>query len=118
MVETPAPTPTTVPEAPTSTPAPAVGQGVSFARDVLPVLVQSCSICHGGTAGLFLDSYENVMRGGASGPEVVPGNPDASPIIRRVRGIDQPRMPLGGPFLSDAQIDLIAAWIADGALNN
>ena len=75
-------------------------------------------MCHGGTANLFLDSFSGVIKGGFSGPEVLPGDPEGSRIIRRLRGIDQPRMPLGGPFLSDDQIGVIAAWIAAGAKDN
>lgn len=58
------------------------------------------------------------MKGGSSGSEVAPGNPEGSRIVRRIRGVDQPRMPFGGPYLSDAQIGLVAAWIAQGAKDN
>ena len=52
---------------------------------------------------------------------VDPGNPDASYLLKKVRGdadIVSARMPLGRDALSDADIDLIAQWIDDGALDN
>ena len=68
---------------------------------------------------MFLDSYSGVINGGFSGSEVLPGDPEGSRIIRRLRGIDSSaRMPFGGPFLSDDQIGVIAAWIAAGAKDN
>ena len=47
---------------------------------------------------------------------VVPGNPVASELVRRIRGQARPRMPYDGPpYLTDAEIDLIVAWIEQGA---
>lgn len=91
---------------------------MSFANQVLPLLKDRCTVCHGGINNLFLDSYANLMKGGLGGTEVIPGNPNASPVILRIRGQVEPRMPFGGPYLSDDQINLIAAWIAQGAQNN
>jgi hypothetical protein len=52
---------------------------------------------------------------------VEPGNPDESYLIRKLEGgpdIVGDRMPRGGPFLPQATIDEIRAWIAAGAENN
>jgi hypothetical protein len=50
---------------------------------------------------------------------VVPGNPEASELIRRVKGLAQPRMPLDGPpWLSDSQIVLLEDWVRGGALDD
>jgi hypothetical protein len=47
---------------------------------------------------------------------VVPGNPSASELLRRIRGESRPRMPFDGPpYLDDAQIRLVEQWIAQGA---
>ena len=76
-------------------------------------------MCHGGDRsplGLELDSYANLMTGSWNGSVVVAGNPQGSELVRRIRGISQPRMPLTGPpWLSDDEIELIERWIAGGA---
>jgi len=49
---------------------------------------------------------------------VDPGNPDASYLILKLEGsplIVGERMPLGGPYLSQAEIDVLRQWILDGA---
>src|SRR5262249_51904784 len=51
-------------------------------------------------------------------PRVAPGNPDGSYLILKLQGsagIVGERMPFGGPYLSQAEIDVIRKWILDGA---
>ena len=87
--------------------------------EVAPIFNQCCTLCHGGdrsSLGLELDSYANLMTGSWNGFVVVAGNPQGSELVRRIRGISQPRMPLTGPpWLSDDEIELIERWIAGGA---
>jgi hypothetical protein len=94
------------------------GATVSFAFDVLPILVQDCVVCHGGAGGLTLDSYAAVMAGGGSGPAVVPGNPDGSLLVHRIEGTVPPQMPLNAAPLTALEIGRIRQWILEGALNN
>lgn len=92
-----------------------------------------CVACHSGVGrvpdgGFRLDA--NVAYGElvnaqssdkAAAVRVVPGNPNDSYLIQKLEGrsdIVGGRMPLGGPFLSQADIDVIRAWIAQGAQNN
>ncbi len=51
---------------------------------------------------------------------VTPGDPDNSYLVQKLEGTQAVgvRMPLGGPFLNQVQIDMVRQWIADGALNN
>jgi len=52
---------------------------------------------------------------------VKPNDADNSYIIHKLEGasdINGQRMPLGGPFLDQATIDMVKAWINAGALNN
>ncbi|GBD07839.1 hypothetical protein HRbin22_00065 [Candidatus Thermoflexus japonica] len=109
----PAPVP---PMAPTSvrTPGPWTPD-VSFERDIRPIFARACVRCHGGAAGLWLDRYDRVMAGSARGSVVIPGNPEASELYRRITGRSQPAMPLGGPPLSPEEIERIRQWIAAGA---
>jgi mono/diheme cytochrome c family protein len=94
---------------------------ITFAQ-VEPILLQHCVRCHTahgimGPApeGYRLDGYAETLRSDDRA-RVVPFAPDASELIRRVSGEGLPRMPLGGPpWLSDAEVDLLVAWVADGA---
>lgn len=46
---------------------------------------------------------------------VAPGDPDGSVVIRRLEGTCESQMPLGGPFLSGAEISQFRQWVAAGA---
>lgn len=109
-------TPPAVTPAPTATPGDDVG--ISYQRDVQPIFSRSCVACHGGSAGLWLDSYDRTMAGGANGPVVAPGRPEVSELYWRVTGERQPEMPLGRPSLSPNEIEFIRIWIAADAPNN
>lgn len=90
---------------------------LSFA-DVAPILDQSCTSCHKGDqapTGLRLGAYEAVMAGSDNGPVVVPGKPEESELVQRIRGTSEPRMPFRQPPLPEAEIERIAAWVAQGA---
>lgn len=92
-------------------------QGPTYA-DLAPLLGQHCTVCHSSDAapaGLRLDSYEALVRGGIKGPVVKSGDPSGSELIRRLKGLSQPRMPLTGPpFLSDEDVARFEQWIAGG----
>ena len=85
---------------------------------VAPLLQRHCTVCHSGNQapiGLRLDSLEGVLRGSSRGPVVQAGDPAGSELIRRLRGVSQPRMPLSGPpYLPEAQIELFEQWIRGG----
>ena len=56
-----------------------------FETRVRPVLANRCLDCHGSEkskGGLRLDSRESMLRGAESGPVVLPGKPDSSPLDR------------------------------------
>jgi hypothetical protein len=104
------------------------GQPTSFASDVAPILAARCKACHfpDGVApiglqvtGLDLSTYATVIAGATAGPVVVAGQPCSSVLFLKVSP-GPPfggRMPLNGPpFLTDAQIQVIHDWIAEGAL--
>src|SRR5205807_2427109 len=91
-----------------------------FEKNVRPLLVQHCHACHAARngkakAGLALDSRDGLLRGGDSGPVVVPGRPDASRLIRAVgyQDVDL-RMPPKGK-LPEAAIADLTAWVRMGA---
>jgi len=116
MMSGPTSPPPAVTPAPTATPGGAAT--VSYSRDVQPIFTRSCIVCHGGQHGLWLDSYEHALVGGEMGPVIVPGDPQASELYRRITGVSQPAMPLGQPSLSPNDIAVIERWVAEGAAKN
>jgi ankyrin repeat protein len=91
---------------------------VDFEKQVQPLLAQRCYGCHGPDvqqSGLRLDKRQNAMRGGDYGPVIIPGKSAESKLIRRVvNGDGGLQMPPTGP-LSATEIDLLRAWIDQGA---
>ena len=97
--------------------APTAEQIRFFETSVRPVLVEHCQKCHGPAKqwnGLRVDSREALLRGGDSGPAVVPGQPEESRLIRAVRHVDaELQMPPDGK-LTDRQIADLARWVEMG----
>ena len=96
------------------------GAPVDFSRDIRPIFNQNCSSCHGGVrqkGGVSFSFREEALGKGKSGkPTIVPRDPDASELIRRVTSQDpEARMPLHGAPLSTEQIKLLRRWIEQGA---
>ena len=87
-----------------------------FEKNVRPVLVEKCQGCHGPTtehSGLRVDSRAALLKGGARGPSLVPGQPEGSLLLRAIRH-EELKMPLGGK-LSPEQIRAFTTWIENGA---
>jgi hypothetical protein len=88
-----------------------------FETKVRPVLATNCFACHRQSAmgGLRLDSRESIVKGGASGPAVIPGKPGESLLIKVTEQThDRLKMPPGGK-LKPEEIVALREWIADGA---
>src|ERR1700676_442584 len=66
-----------------------------FETSVRPVLAANCYDCHTDErmGGLRLDSREALLKGGKSGPAIVPGDPDKSLLIEAVRQAKALKMP-------------------------
>ncbi len=92
---------------------------VDFAHQIVPIFRQHCMNCHtGGEAQgrLSMNTRADLLKGGWSGPAVVPGDTDASELIARVLSeIEVLRMPPGEPGLTDEEIDLLRRWVEEGA---
>ncbi len=91
-----------------------------FARDVKPIFESRCVECHGPQKqknGFRLDRREDAMRGGDTGAAIIPGDPEASLLIRMVTGTAEGDaiMPPKGDPLSPEQIETLKRWIAAGA---
>ncbi len=91
-----------------------------FEKKIRPVLAEKCYACHSSKSkspmgGLALDTRAGLQRGGASGPEIVPGKPAQSRLITAVHYSDtQLKMPPTGKLPDDAIANL-EQWIAMGA---
>ena len=91
--------------------------GCAQAADPMAVLAHNCFSCHGSAkvGGLQLDTREGALKGGKSGPSIVPGDPDHSLLIQAVtRKHEKIKMPPSGK-LDDADIAVLTTWITDGA---
>jgi mono/diheme cytochrome c family protein len=92
--------------------------------EVAVILGRHCIECHSDNSrmgaapeGLRLHSYEAVLAGGDR-LVVLPGNAQASELIRRVEGLAEPRMPFDGPpWLTAEEVALLRGWIDGGALS-
>jgi uncharacterized membrane protein len=85
---------------------------------VQPIFEQRCVKCHSGedpAEGLRLTSYEEAMKGAGEEEVILPGQPEDSELVKRIKGEAEPRMPLNQAPLSDDEIELIEQWIEDGA---
>lgn len=95
------------------------GAKVDFARDVLPILNDSCKSCHSGEgaqSGLDLSNEARAFAGGKSGKLFVPGKSSESLLVQRLLGQGgKPRMPLGGIALADDKIQTLRTWIDEGS---
>ncbi len=93
-------------------------QKVDFATSVLPIFAANCTRCHGPDVQqnqLRLDSLAGLARGSISGKVVAPGKSQESRLVRRLLGLEQPRMPFNSPPLPPEKIALVRAWIDEGA---
>lgn len=96
---------------------------VSFAKEIQPIIKQSCLRCHSGdraAKGLDLSTHESLMKGTRFGKVVVAGKSADSVIYKSIKGLPGgTKMPPGrNPALTEANIKLIAKWIDQGALKN
>ena len=91
-----------------------------FEKRIRPLLATNCHACHstsGNVAmgGLRLDSLDGLLEGGTRGPAVIPGDAEASPLIRAIRYENEGfAMPPTGR-LADSEIAAFEQWVSKGA---
>src|SRR5205814_8135670 len=86
-----------------------------FEKHVRPLLIESCSKCHSAQSekvkgGLLVDSREALLKGGDSGPAVVPGNLDKSLLITAVRYTDEDVQMPPKHRLGAEQVQALEQW--------
>jgi len=93
-------------------------QAEFFEKKVRPVLMGTCFKCHGGEKinnGLRLDHLTHILKGGDSGPAIVPGHPEKSLLIQAIRRTHKDlKMPPKKP-LDDRVVADLVQWIKMGA---
>jgi hypothetical protein len=96
---------------------------LSFNEHIQPILADNCYACHGADPGsrkaeLRLDRAEYAFAPRKDGPVIVPGKPDASPLVRRIEAQDEKKImppPEAHKTLTAQQIALLRRWVAEGA---
>jgi len=96
---------------------------VDFYREVLPALQVNCLPCHNKTttkADLLMETPADMLRGGESGPALVPGKASESLLFQLAAHLQKPRMPpkdnkVNAVNLSPQELGLLALWIDQGA---
>ena len=108
---------------------------ISFADDVQPIFLASCIECHDkvsegyAASGFSLDDYESVMKGTNFGPVVIANSSISSTLYLVIASKTSPEIHMPphhenalaegrGRPLSENQIEIIQAWIDQGARNN
>ena len=99
---------------------PPASKQIDFVRDIQPILARNCYECHGEKkqkGELRWDAKEIALKGGKTGPAIVPGQSAESLMIQLVSGLkgDDKVMPKKGERLTADQIGLLRAWIDRGA---
>jgi hypothetical protein len=87
-----------------------------FEKNVRPLLAENCYSCHGDKkqkGGLRLDSLEAILKGGETGPAIVPGKPDESLLVDAINYAG-PEMPPTGK-LAPEKVAVLSRWISLGA---
>jgi hypothetical protein len=110
----------------TSSPAVKLSETIDNApvtqNDVLPIMLVRCTVCHGGRrqeAGLDLRTKSAMLKGGKSGPAIVPGKPENSLVIKRIQAGEMPPkqklIVVGVKPITPGETHKLANWIAQGA---
>ena len=101
------------PQPPTPTPAPVVGNP-TFDANIAPIFTAKCIVCHNSSnppKDLDLSSYASVMKGGADGPVIVPGDA-ANSLLVKIQSSQH------FANVTNDQLSLIIQWINTGALEH
>ena len=96
---------------------------VDFEKEILPILRSNCLACHNVSVAeseLVLETPRMILKGGVSGPAVVPGKADDSLLFTMSAHREEPVMPpadndRNAHNLSPEQLGLLRLWINEGA---
>ncbi len=96
---------------------------IDFESEILPILKGNCLACHNQTKGkadLVLETPQTILKGGESGPAVVPGKSSESLLFKAASHQQKPAMPpkdnkVNAVDLTAEQLGLLKLWIDQGA---
>jgi cytochrome c553 len=90
--------------------------------NITPMMLMHCTVCHGGRTqegGLNLRTRAAMLKGGKSGPALVPGHPEQSLMLAKVRAEEMPPflriMKVNVKPLTANEVERLSQWIAQGA---
>ena len=92
------------------------GDGPAYEEKVRPLLATRCHACHGERkqeAGLDLRTRAGMLKGGDSGPAIVPGSAEKSLLFAMVNDREMP--PGKEDKLTDVELAALKRWIEAGA---
>lgn len=91
-------------------------------NDVLPIFQMRCVVCHGKRkqeGGLDLRSHASRLKGGKSGPAIIPGKPEESLLLRKITSGQMPPPKLLFEYFvrppTSPEVETLRKWIAGGA---
>ena len=95
-------------------------QSIELNVKVRAIFAHNCYKCHGPEkikGDLRLDRRDMIFKGGENGPVIIPGDPAASDLYRRITlpSNHKDAMPSKGRKLADEDIAVINFWIQKGA---
>jgi uncharacterized membrane protein len=110
---------------PAATSQTSISNASAFQQQVWPILSDNCTKCHnpsrvadGKSGRLDQTTRDGMLKGGKSGPAIVPGKPEDSLLVTLIKSNDpdermppDPRAPL-----TASQIAAIEQWIREGAV--
>jgi hypothetical protein len=92
-------------------------------HDILPIALLRCAACHGARekrGELDMRTRDSMLVGGAHGPAIIPGAPEASLLIQRIESQACPPRDLLLKYFvkrpSQSEINTLRSWIAEGAI--
>jgi len=91
---------------------------IFFEKEVRPILANRCYECHGEKkqkGGLRVDALGYLKTGGDTGPALVPGEPEQSPLIEAIRYQKEDFQMPPKQKLPDAEVAVLEKWVKLGA---
>ncbi len=99
----------------------AAQEKITWQDHIRPIFENRCNNCHNADkkkGDLDLSTFAGVIAGGSGGSAVEAGDSAASTLWKVVSHTAEPVMPPKGDKIPQAEIDLIAKWIAGGLLDS
>jgi hypothetical protein len=87
------------------------GMSVSFAQGIVPLFAPRDITCMA-RFGVLLNDYGYMSD--ATGNDEFADHANARDVYAHLAGTVTPRMPMGGPYWADPQMQLLNQWMTDG----